>query len=174
MHNMLCTLKMLCYHEVCSIIFYCRIILHKSYKSLNTCKQKIKSSSFIFHWHLSNQFPLDLTGAEKCNVIIIGAGMSGLNAAKKLKEIGVPFAVYEKGAQLGGTWLDLHKVHVVHIVRSSFSSSYLLLYYFTFTEFLIGSVISKTWHIQTFCKSKFLGTKEERKNKQRKKELNKK
>jgi 4-hydroxyacetophenone monooxygenase len=51
---------------------------------------------------------LALIGAEKCNVIIIGAGMSGLNAAKKLKEIGVPFAVYEKGAQLGGTWLVLH------------------------------------------------------------------
>ena len=37
-------------------------------------------------------------------VVVIGAGMSGLNAAKRLKEAGIPFVVLEKGAQLGGTW----------------------------------------------------------------------
>ena len=27
-----------------------------------------------------------------------------LNAAKRLKELGIQFKVYEKGSQLGGTW----------------------------------------------------------------------
>lgn len=37
-------------------------------------------------------------------MIVIGAGMSGLDAAKKLKEAGVDFIVLEKAPQIGGTW----------------------------------------------------------------------
>jgi len=36
--------------------------------------------------------------------VIIGAGMSGLNLAKELKESGINFTVLEKASQLGGTW----------------------------------------------------------------------
>ncbi len=32
-----------------------------------------------------------ILGGDQYNVLIIGAGMSGLDAAKKLKDIGVPF-----------------------------------------------------------------------------------
>ena len=37
-------------------------------------------------------------------VLIIGAGMSGLLAALRLQELGIPYAVIEKGASVGGTW----------------------------------------------------------------------
>jgi 4-hydroxyacetophenone monooxygenase len=45
-----------------------------------------------------------ISGGEKYNILIIGAGMSGLDVAKKLKEIGVPFKILEKAPRLGGTW----------------------------------------------------------------------
>ena len=38
------------------------------------------------------------------SVCIIGAGVSGICAAIKLKEIGVKFRIIEKYTELGGTW----------------------------------------------------------------------
>ncbi len=40
------------------------------------------------------------------NVIIIGAGMSGLLAAIRLKEAGISYTVIEKNAEVGGTWFE--------------------------------------------------------------------
>lgn len=40
------------------------------------------------------------------HVLIIGAGISGLCAAIKLKAAGVPFTVIEKNNTVGGTWLE--------------------------------------------------------------------
>jgi 4-hydroxyacetophenone monooxygenase len=39
-------------------------------------------------------------------VAIIGAGMSGLLAAIRLEQAGVPYVVLEKNAAVGGTWLE--------------------------------------------------------------------
>src|SRR3954471_3457478 len=39
-------------------------------------------------------------------VLIIGAGMSGLLAAHRLQQAGVPFTIYEKNADVGGTWWE--------------------------------------------------------------------
>jgi 4-hydroxyacetophenone monooxygenase len=39
-------------------------------------------------------------------VIVIGAGFSGLCAAIRMQELGIPFEVLEKNADVGGTWLE--------------------------------------------------------------------
>lgn len=41
-------------------------------------------------------------------VAIVGAGESGLVTALRLKQAGVPFVIYEKNADVGGTWLENH------------------------------------------------------------------
>jgi 4-hydroxyacetophenone monooxygenase len=40
------------------------------------------------------------------HVVVIGAGMSGLLAAHRLKQAGVSFVVLEKDGDVGGTWLE--------------------------------------------------------------------
>jgi len=49
-----------------------------------------------------------LSAAERdaYRALIIGAGMSGLVMAKQLKEMGIPFTIIEKNAELGGTWYE--------------------------------------------------------------------
>ena len=42
----------------------------------------------------------------KHHVLIIGAGISGLCAAIKLKQAGIPYTVLEKNPRLGGTWYE--------------------------------------------------------------------
>ena len=39
-------------------------------------------------------------------VIVVGAGISGLFMAEKLKRAGIDFTVYEKADEVGGTWRD--------------------------------------------------------------------
>jgi 4-hydroxyacetophenone monooxygenase len=39
-------------------------------------------------------------------VVVIGAGMSGLLAGHRLRQAGVPFVILEKNADVGGTWLE--------------------------------------------------------------------
>lgn len=43
---------------------------------------------------------------EKFSVIVIGAGMGGLNAAVQLAHAGIPFTVLEKNSEVGGTWYE--------------------------------------------------------------------
>lgn len=40
------------------------------------------------------------------NVVIVGAGMSGICAAVKLKDAGIPFTILEKNDAVGGTWYE--------------------------------------------------------------------
>jgi cation diffusion facilitator CzcD-associated flavoprotein CzcO len=47
-----------------------------------------------------------MTQPVETQVIIVGAGMSGLLAAIRMKQNGVDFALLEKSRDLGGTWLD--------------------------------------------------------------------
>jgi 4-hydroxyacetophenone monooxygenase len=39
-------------------------------------------------------------------VVVIGAGMGGLNAAVQLQHAGIPFTVLEKNSEVGGTWYE--------------------------------------------------------------------
>jgi 4-hydroxyacetophenone monooxygenase len=43
---------------------------------------------------------------RRFHVVVIGAGMSGLLAAIRLKEAGIPFTVIEKNPDVGGTWFE--------------------------------------------------------------------
>ena len=44
--------------------------------------------------------------AADFSVVVIGAGMGGLNAAVHLKRAGIPFTVLEKNSSVGGTWYE--------------------------------------------------------------------
>jgi 4-hydroxyacetophenone monooxygenase len=39
-------------------------------------------------------------------VAIVGAGMSGIAAAHRLSQVGVPYVIFEKNADVGGTWFE--------------------------------------------------------------------
>lgn len=53
------------------------------------------------HWHKQ-----DLAPEVDFRVAVIGAGMSGLLAAHRLQQAGVPFVVLEKNPEVGGTWWE--------------------------------------------------------------------
>lgn len=42
------------------------------------------------------------------HVAIVGAGESGIIAAVRFKQAGIPFTIYEKNGDVGGTWLENH------------------------------------------------------------------
>ena len=48
----------------------------------------------------------DIAPDRTFRVAVIGAGMSGLLAAHRLNQAGIDVAVYEKNADVGGTWLE--------------------------------------------------------------------
>ncbi len=54
-------------------------------------------------WHKDQVAP-----QRDFSVAIIGAGESGLALALRLKQAGVPFTIYEKGDDVGGTWRENH------------------------------------------------------------------
>src|SRR5260370_8277412 len=43
---------------------------------------------------------------RKFRVVVAGAGVSGLFMAETLKQAEIDFTVYEKAAEVGGTWRD--------------------------------------------------------------------
>jgi 4-hydroxyacetophenone monooxygenase len=45
-------------------------------------------------------------GARPFSVLVVGAGISGLCAAVRLQEAGIPFEIVEKNDDLGGTWYE--------------------------------------------------------------------
>ena len=50
--------------------------------------------------------PNFLAAKSNLEVLIVGAGMSGILAAIKLAEIGIKYKIYEKNNDLGGTWYE--------------------------------------------------------------------
>ena len=42
----------------------------------------------------------------RMRVAVIGAGLSGLLAGLRLKQAGIPFTIYEKSPEIGGTWYE--------------------------------------------------------------------
>ncbi|MGH9211114.1 MAG: flavin-containing monooxygenase [Acidimicrobiales bacterium] len=56
-------------------------------------------------WHVSEVAP-DAATAVDFRVAIVGAGMSGLLAAHRLRQAGIPFVIVEKNDDVGGTWYE--------------------------------------------------------------------
>ena len=52
-------------------------------------------------WHLD-----ELAPGRTFEVVIVGAGMSGILAGHRLQQAGVPFVIVEKNDDVGGTWLE--------------------------------------------------------------------
>ena len=48
----------------------------------------------------------ELAPGVSFSVVIIGAGMSGLLAAYRLKQAGIPVTIFEKNTDVGGTWFE--------------------------------------------------------------------
>ena len=48
----------------------------------------------------------DIAPGRSMNVLIVGAGMSGLLAAFRLGQAGIPFTIIEKNDDVGGTWWE--------------------------------------------------------------------
>lgn len=52
-------------------------------------------------------FPPEVkAAARRLNVLVIGAGMSGILTGIRLSQAGVPFEIVEKNADVGGTWFE--------------------------------------------------------------------
>ena len=48
----------------------------------------------------------EIDAEREFRVAIIGAGMSGIATAHRLGQAGVPYVIFEKNADVGGTWLE--------------------------------------------------------------------
>jgi len=57
-----------------------------------------------YWYHNSWRVPKKIPRRDQYNVIVVGAGMSGLCAGAKLLQAGVPFTILESGHEIGGTW----------------------------------------------------------------------
>jgi 4-hydroxyacetophenone monooxygenase len=55
---------------------------------------------------LTSDEPVQLAADGSFKVLIIGAGMSGLCAAIRLKQAGIAFSIIEKNPTVGGTWFE--------------------------------------------------------------------
>jgi 4-hydroxyacetophenone monooxygenase len=114
----------------------------------------------------------DIAPGRDFRVAVIGAGLSGLLMALRLKQAGVPFTIFEKGEDLGGTWWEndypdcridvpshiymysfeaydwpsyFARQNVIHEFLRSFAESHGLLPHLR----LSTEVLSATWHAGT-------------------------
>ena len=60
------------------------------------------TDSRAFQW----EQPVSAEQKRDFRVLVIGCGMSGLLAAMRLEEAGIPYTVIEKNAGVGGTWYE--------------------------------------------------------------------
>jgi 4-hydroxyacetophenone monooxygenase len=66
------------------------------------------------------------------HVVVIGAGLAGVNAAIRLKQAGVPFTVLEKNAGVGGTWFaNTYPGACVDVPSRAYSHTFAVDYPFT-------------------------------------------
>lgn len=57
-------------------------------------------------WQPTLEAAVQAEKSASFKALIIGAGMSGIGMAAKLKKIGIDFSIVEKNGQVGGTWYE--------------------------------------------------------------------
>ncbi|WDZ83804.1 flavin-containing monooxygenase [Micromonospora cathayae] len=57
-------------------------------------------------WEPTWATPPEPARLDATHVVVVGAGLSGLCAAIRLKRAGIPFTVLEQNPEVGGTWYD--------------------------------------------------------------------
>ena len=57
-----------------------------------------------YSYHYAWRKPFIIKNGDRYNVIVVGAGISGLIAGAKLKQHGLPFTILEAASEVGGTW----------------------------------------------------------------------
>ena len=68
---------------------------------LDLFREELGPEGRALRWHKD-----DLAPDRPFHVVVVGAGMSGLAAAHRLRQAGVDVTVFEKNADVGGTWLE--------------------------------------------------------------------
>jgi 4-hydroxyacetophenone monooxygenase len=69
-------------------------------------------------WHKNTLAP-----DKNFKVAIVGAGLSGLGMAYRLKQVGIPFVIIERQHQVGGVWSE-NQYPGCHLDTSNFNYSY--------------------------------------------------
>jgi 4-hydroxyacetophenone monooxygenase len=73
------------------------------------CAMLLEETGFVDRddqWRAALDQALGGKAVEGFHVLVVGAGMSGICAAVKLKEAGIPFTILEKNDAVGGTWYE--------------------------------------------------------------------
>ena len=82
------------------------IILSLALYAVNHPLLALLPAMLLFYRVMARLKPRPLETATDLNVIIVGAGVSGLCMGKKLKDEGAKFTILEKSPRLGGTWWE--------------------------------------------------------------------
>ena len=73
------------------------------------CAMLLEETNFVDRddqWRAQMDRALQGGQVEGFNVLVVGAGMSGICTAVKLKDAGIPFTILEKNEAVGGTWYE--------------------------------------------------------------------
>ena len=73
------------------------------------CAMLLEETNFVDRddqWRAQMDRALQGGQVEGFNVLVVGAGMSGICTAVKLKDAGIPYTILEKNEAVGGTWYE--------------------------------------------------------------------
>lgn len=73
------------------------------------CAMLLEETNFVdrdAQWQAQLDQALQGRAIENFNVLVVGAGMSGICTAVKLKAAGIPYTIIEKNDAVGGTWYE--------------------------------------------------------------------
>lgn len=82
--------------------------------------------------------------ADDVRVVIVGAGASGIAAAIQFELLGIPYAIYERQSEIGGTW-NLNRYPDARVDTSSFLYQFKFEKNYPWTEYFASQVEVKRY-----------------------------